>query len=147
MHPRSNPAHPDLPPSFRLTNPRSARPPPTYSWCNYAHYAQYRTNPRSDFHPRPQMNNSSKCNANRQSYVSSVPEMRTWPILLIKSDLKWCIHIVYNACTIYIYINYEVYHAFILFWDSFHLTSCRSNIWFLCWISYWSLRVVFRNKY
>ena len=25
--------------------------PPTYSWCNYANYAQYRTNPRSDFHP------------------------------------------------------------------------------------------------
>ena len=28
MHPRSNPALPDLPPSFRLTNPRSARPTP-----------------------------------------------------------------------------------------------------------------------
>ena len=66
---------------------------PTYSWCNYAHYAQYRTNSRSNFHSRPQMNNSSKCNANRQSYLSSVPEMHTWPILLIKSDLKWCIHI------------------------------------------------------
>ena len=37
--------------------------PPTYSWCNHAHYAQYRTNPRSGFHSRPQMNNSSKCNA------------------------------------------------------------------------------------
>ena len=37
--------------------------PPTYSWCNHAHYAQYRTNPRFDFHSRPQMNNSSKCNA------------------------------------------------------------------------------------
>ena len=23
----------------------------------------------------------------------SLPEMRTWPILLIKSDLKWCIHL------------------------------------------------------
>ena len=23
----------------------------------------------------------------------SVPKMRTWPILLIKSDLKWCIHL------------------------------------------------------
>ena len=39
-----------------------------------------------DFHSRPQMNNSSKCNANRQSYEGSVPEMRIWPILLIKSD-------------------------------------------------------------
>ena len=34
-------------PSFRLTNSRSSRPTPTYSWYNYAHYAQYRTNPRS----------------------------------------------------------------------------------------------------
>ena len=39
MHPHSNPALPDLHPSFRLTNPRSVRPTPTYSWCNYAHYA------------------------------------------------------------------------------------------------------------
>ena len=23
----------------------------------------------------------------------SVPEMRMWPILLIKSDLKWCMHL------------------------------------------------------
>ena len=28
MHPRSNPAHPDLPPSFRLTDSRSVRPTP-----------------------------------------------------------------------------------------------------------------------
>ena len=34
MHPRSNPALPDLPPSFWQTNPRSARPTPTYSWHN-----------------------------------------------------------------------------------------------------------------
>ena len=67
--------------------------PPTYSWCNYAHYAQYRTNLRSDVHSRPQMNNSSKCNAKRQCYVGLVPEMRTWPIVLIKSDLKCCIHL------------------------------------------------------
>ena len=39
------------------------------------------------------MNNSSKCNANRQCYVGSVPEMRTRSIFLIKSDLKWCIHL------------------------------------------------------
>ena len=37
--------------------------PPTYSWCNHAHYAQYRTNPRSDFDSWPQITNSSKCNA------------------------------------------------------------------------------------
>ena len=67
--------------------------PPTYSWCNYTHYAQYRTNPRSDFHSRPKMNNSSKRNANRQSYVWFSTQMRTWHILLIKSDLKWCIHL------------------------------------------------------
>ena len=34
-------------PSFRLTNPRSARQVPTSSWFNYAHYAQYRTSPWS----------------------------------------------------------------------------------------------------
>ena len=46
-----------------------------------------------DFYSRPQMNNSSNWNANRQSYEGSVPEMRIWPILLIKFDLKWCIHL------------------------------------------------------
>ena len=61
MHPRSNPALPDLPQFFRLTNPRSARPTPTYSWYNYAHYAQYRTNPRSDFYSRPQMLGHGVC--------------------------------------------------------------------------------------
>ena len=35
--------------------------------------------------------------------------------------------IVYIAC---VHINYEIYHAFILFWDTFHLTSCKSNICF-----------------
>ena len=29
-------------------------------------------------------------------------------------------YFVYNAC---IHISYESYHAFILFWDSFHQTS------------------------
>ena len=42
------------------TNPRP------YSWCNHAHYAQYRINPRSNFDSLPQMNNSSKCNAGVQ---------------------------------------------------------------------------------
>ena len=52
-------------------------------------------------------------------------------------------YIVYNAC---IHINYEIYHVFILFWDSFHLTSCTSNIWFLCWISNWTLRMTSKSK-
>ena len=50
---------------------------------------------------------------------------------IINVGLYMC-YIVYNACT---HINYEMYHAFILFWDKFHLTSCTSNIWLLCWIS------------
>ena len=29
---------------------------------------------------------------------SSVPEMRKWSILLIKSDLKWCIHLSRSLC-------------------------------------------------
>ena len=112
IYPRSTPAvsalfpwctHAQIPLFPTYTRP-SAWPipalydqPPTYSWCNYAHYAQYRTNPRFDFHSRPQINNSSKCNANSQCYVGSVPEMRTWPgpilLLVIKSYLKWCIHL------------------------------------------------------
>ena len=104
IHPRSTPAvsalypwctHAQIP--LFATYPRPTGwpipalhdQPPIYSWCNYA---QCRTNPRSNFHSRSQMNNSSKCNANRQSYVGSVPEMHTWHVLLIKSDLKWCIH-------------------------------------------------------
>ena len=49
MHPRSNPALLDLPPSFLLTNPRSARPTPDLSLIQLQsiHYGQYRTNPRS----------------------------------------------------------------------------------------------------
>ena len=47
---------------------------------------------------------------------------------IINFVLYMCfINIVYDAC---INTNYEIYHAFILFWDSFHLTSCTSNIWF-----------------
>ena len=48
---------------------------------------------------------------------------------IVNFGLYMCF-IVYNAC---IHINYKirnVYHAFILFLDSFHLTSCTSNIWF-----------------
>ena len=108
IYPRSTPAvsalypwctHAQMP-LFPIYTRPSCRPipalydqPPTYSWCNYAHYDQYRTNPRFDFHSRPKMSNSSKCNANRQCYVGSVLEMRTWPILLTKSDLKWYIHL------------------------------------------------------
>ena len=37
-------------------------------------------------------------------------------------------YIVYNAC---IHINYEIYHAFILFWDSFHLYTLYTS--FAAW--------------
>ena len=33
----------------------------------------------------------------------SVPEMRIWSILLIKSDLKWCIHLIRS---LFLYFNY-----------------------------------------
>ena len=40
-------------------------------------------------------------------------------------------YIVCNAC---IHINYEICHEFILFWNSFHLTSYTSNIiWRNCY--------------
>ena len=35
----------------------------------------------------------------------SVPEMRIWFILLIKYDLKWCIH---NSRSLFLYFNYLV---------------------------------------
>ena len=76
IYPRSTPAvsalypwctHAQIP--LFPTYPRSSGWPipvlydqrPTYSWYNYAHYAQYRTNPRSDFYSRPQMKNSIEC--------------------------------------------------------------------------------------
>ena len=53
-------------------------------------------------------------------------------------------YIVYNAC-VRNYYESNI-HAFILFRDSFHSTSCTSNIWFLWWISYWIIHMRFRNK-
>ena len=76
MHPRSNPALPDLHPSFQLINPRSVRPTPTYSWCNHAHYAQYRTN------PDPISTPGLKWIIQANVMPGSVPKIRTWPILL-----------------------------------------------------------------
>ena len=35
----------------------------------------------------------------------SIPEMRMWSILLIKSDLKWCIHL---DRSLYLYFNFLV---------------------------------------
>ena len=35
----------------------------------------------------------------------SVPEMRIWSILFIKSDLKWCIHL---SRSLFLYFNYLV---------------------------------------
>ena len=39
----------------------------------------------------------------------SVPEMRTWSILLIKSYLKWCIHLSWSL--------FSYYHTFVLMGD------------------------------
>ena len=35
----------------------------------------------------------------------SVPEMRIWSVLLIESDLKWCIHL---SRSLFLYFNYLV---------------------------------------
>ena len=70
--------------------------------------------------------------------ISSV--MRPMIARLVADHTLW--FVFYILFTIYlqcIHINYEIYHAFILFWDSFHLTSCTRNIWFLCLISNWTL--------
>ena len=39
----------------------------------------------------------------RTTDEGSVPEMRIWSILLIKSDLKWCIHL---SRSLFLYFNY-----------------------------------------
>ena len=64
-----------------------------------------------------------------QIYAGYQPSFGRWspdcrPII----NFSLC-SIVYNAC---VHINYELCFAFILFWDSFHLTSCTSNIWLFC---------------
>ena len=38
----------------------------------------------------------------------SLPELRIWSILLIKSDLKWCIYLS-RGLFLYLHIKYEVY--------------------------------------
>ena len=118
--PDQHPLYPRCIPGAPTLKSRSSRPtyrpsgwpiptlydqPPTYSWYIYAHFAQYRTNPRSVW-----INNSSKCNTNRQSYEGSVPEMRIWPILLIKFDLKWCIHLSSSRSLFYIYNSSVLKH-------------------------------------
>ena len=40
-----------------------------------------------------------------QTEMSSLPEMRIWSILLIQSDLKWCIHL---SRSLFLYFNYLV---------------------------------------
>ena len=42
-----------------------------------------------------------------------IPEMRIWSILLIKSDLKWCIYLS-RSIYLYYYKNYD----FIIDWNS-----------------------------
>ena len=43
---------------------------------------------------------------------SSVPEMRIWSILLIKSDLKWCIHLS-RSLILYIIANVKVFQKYV----------------------------------
>ena len=68
--------------------------------------------------PRMNTSNSSKCNANRQSYLGSVPEMRIRPILLIKSDLKWIYVYILVEISFYIYnssvLKQRLYICYIL---------------------------------
>ena len=40
----------------------------------------------------------------------SVPEMRIWSILLIKSDIKWCVHFIRS---IFIYLFLQLYKLYI----------------------------------
>ena len=86
MHPRSNPALPDLPQCFQLTNPRSAWPTPTYSWYNYAQCLI----------STPGLKWIIQANVLPTDSLMRVQYLKCafGPyILLIKSDLKLCIHL------------------------------------------------------
>ena len=45
--------------------------------------------------------NIIKSHKNNVYLLCSIPEMRIWSILLIKSDLKWCIHL---SRSLYLYL-------------------------------------------
>ena len=104
-------------PSFWLTNPRSARPTPDLFLMQLRSLRSISDQPpicMLDFHSQSQMNNSSKCHANRLYYEGSVLEMRIWPLLLI---LKWWIHL---SRSLFLYLLYNK--------DSIYVTYRRKKI-------------------
>ena len=92
MHPRSNLALPDLSPPFGWPIP-ALYDWPTDSWYNYAHYAQYRTNPRS----------VCLVSTTGLKWIIKANVMSTDSLMKVqypicaygpyKSDFKWCIHL------------------------------------------------------
>ena len=54
------------------------------------------------------------CNLSRAEimYNISLPEMRIWSILLIKSDFKWCIHLNYLKVSVYISPRLVIFWVF-----------------------------------
>ena len=93
MHPRSNLALPDLSPPFGWPIPALHDQPPTYSWYNYAHYAQYRTNLRS----------VCLVSTTGLKWIIKANVMSTDSLMKVqypicaygpyKSDFIWCIHL------------------------------------------------------
>ena len=65
----------------------------------------------------------------RTTDEGSVPEMRIWSILLIKSDLKWCIHI---SRRLFLYFNRES-KVYLCTLDKVGLFSNKKYDSYKCW--------------
>ena len=142
IYPRSTPAVPALYPwcthaqiPLFPTYPRPSGWPipalhdqsPTYSWCNYAHYAQYRTNPRSVcLISTPGLKWIIQTNVIPTDSLMRVqyPKGAYWPILIIKSDWKWCIHL---SRSLFLYPRIEWSGAYF-----FVLSVCLFVCLFVC---------------
>ena len=66
------------------------------------------------------MNNSSKCNANRQSFEGLVPEMCIWSILLINPIL--------NGVYIVVEVSFYINNSSVSNKDSTYVTYSRKQI-------------------
>ena len=69
----------------------------------------------------------------RTTDEGSVPEMRIWSILLIKSDLKWCIHL---GRSLFLYLNRVTkkgpegnFLSKCLFFDFLNVNYLKFNLW------------------
>ena len=69
----------------------------------------------------------------------SVPEMRIWSILLIKSDLKWCIHLS-RSLFLYLFARKTTSTSLSRNLDSIHFLGILHNTWYM--LESWKWKVV-----